>query len=181
MLDFKPFYLKNVQKVFGVVYSYLLNQEDAEEVTQDIFLKVSEKFNTFREESNVSTWLYRIAVNQSLDFIRRKERDKRVFQNTKNSGDIDLVAHISGSNNADLIIRREEVDLIYQKALEQLTEEQRAVFIMSNELNLSNEEISNIIDKPIGAITTIKHRAIKKLKEILFSKTGNNDNKKTSN
>lgn len=175
MLDFKPFYLKHVQKVFGVVYSYLLNQEDSEEVTQDVFLKVYEEYGSFRNEAKVSTWLYRIAVNQSLDFLRRKNRDKRRFQNTELSGDIDLVVHLSGSTNADNHILSTEVKKVYEDALLQLTEEQRSIFIMSNELGMTISEISGILEKPSSSISTSKHRAVKKLKEVLFSNLGNNE------
>lgn len=177
MFDFKPFYIKHVQKVFGVVYSYLLNQEDAEEVTQDVFLKVYEEFDSFRNESKVSTWLYRIAVNQSLDFLRRKDREKRRFQNSELSGDVNLVVHLNGSTNADDDIRADEVKKAYEGALLQLTEEQRSIFIMSNELGMTISEISGILEKPSSNITTAKHRAVKKLKEILFPNLGNNEKK----
>lgn len=175
MFDFKPFYLKHVEKVFGVVYGYLLNQEDAEEVTQDVFLKVSEEFDSFRNESKVSTWLFRIAVNQSLDFQRRKGREKRRFQNSELSGDVNLAVHLSGNTNADNDIRSDEVKKVYKDALSQLSEEQRSIFIMSNELGMTITEISEILEKPSSSITTAKHRAVKKLKEILFFNLGNND------
>ncbi|MGC6413654.1 MAG: RNA polymerase sigma factor [Bacteroidia bacterium] len=175
MFDFKPFYLKHVQKVFGVVYSYLLNQEDSEEVTQDVFLKVFEEFDSFRNESKISTWLYRIAVNQSLDFLRRKGREKRRFQNTELSGDVCSVVHLSSNTNADNDIRSNEVKKVYEDALSQLTEEQRSIFIMSNELGMTISEISGILEKPSNSITTAKHRAVKKLKEILLTNLGNNE------
>jgi len=175
MFDFKPFYLKHVQKVFGVVYSYLLNQEDSEEVTQDVFLKVFEEFDSFRNESKISTWLYRIAVNQSLDFLRRKGREKRRFQNTELSGDVSSVVHLSSNTNADNDIRSNEVKKVYEDALSQLTEEQRSIFIMSNELGMTISEISGILEKPSNSITTAKHRAVKKLKEILLTNLGNNE------
>ena len=175
MFDFKPFYLKHVQKVFGVVYSYLLNQEDAEEVTQDVFLKVYEEYDSFRNEAKVSTWLYRISVNQSLDFLRRKGREKRRFQNSELSGDVNLAVHLSGNINADNNIRSDEVKTVYKDALSQLSEEQRSIFIMSNELGMTISEISGILEKPSSSISTSKHRAVKKLKEVLFSNLGNNE------
>jgi len=64
---------------------------------------------------------------------------------------------------------------VYEDALSQLTEEQRSIFIMSNELGMTISEISGILEKPSNSITTAKHRAVKKLKEILLTNLGNNE------
>ena len=65
--------------VYNVALNYLQNIEDAEEVTQDVFIKIYQSLATFKEESSLKTWVYRITINQSLDLIKKKNSKKRFF------------------------------------------------------------------------------------------------------
>tara|TARA_R110000823_G_scaffold116334_1_gene239345 strand:- start:361 stop:576 length:216 start_codon:yes stop_codon:yes gene_type:complete len=65
--------------VYNVVLNYLQNVEDAEEVTQDVFVKVYQSLDSFKEESHIKTWIYIITINQSLDFIKEEEYKKKFF------------------------------------------------------------------------------------------------------
>ena len=68
---FDEIYFQYHKMVFNLALQYVQNTEDAEEITQDVFVKVFDNFNTFNQLSNVKTWIYRISINQSLDFISR--------------------------------------------------------------------------------------------------------------
>jgi len=73
----KKLYDSYSTKVFNTVLSYTKNREDAEELLQDIFVTIYNSASTFRKDASVSTWIYRIAVNKSLDFLRKKNSQKR--------------------------------------------------------------------------------------------------------
>ena len=65
--------------VFNLALQYTNNIQDAEEVTQDVFVKVFDKINGFRQDSELKTWIYRITINQSIDYLKSKQRQKRNF------------------------------------------------------------------------------------------------------
>lgn len=65
--------------VYNVALNYVQNIEDAEEITQDVFLKVHESLASFKKNSTIKTWIYRITINQSLDFLKKKKKQKKVL------------------------------------------------------------------------------------------------------
>lgn len=75
--SFEQIYNNHVKQVYNLALQYVQNTEDAEEISQDVFLKVHEQLENFRSEANLSTWIYRITVNKSLDFLKAKKRKKR--------------------------------------------------------------------------------------------------------
>lgn len=81
MNDLKAFYDKYKSIVYNLALSYSANKEDAEEITQDVFLTVFKKMSGFRNESKVETWIYRVTINKSLDYLKAKKRFKRNFMN----------------------------------------------------------------------------------------------------
>ena len=70
--------------VYNVALQYTQNRHDAEEITQDVFLRIHNKLSTFEEKSQLKTWIYKIAVNKSLDFLRAKKSQKRWTFSSKN-------------------------------------------------------------------------------------------------
>ena len=87
---FKEIYHEHKNLVYNLALQYTQNSEDAEEITQDVFISVHEKLHTFQHQANVKTWIYRIAINKSLDFIKSKRRQKRfgfVISLFKNDGE----------------------------------------------------------------------------------------------
>ena len=76
-LAFRQLYNQTKSWVFNLTLSYVHNREDAEEITQDVFIEVFRSANAFKGDANVVTWLYRITVNKSLDFLKYKKRQKR--------------------------------------------------------------------------------------------------------
>ena len=78
-MTFDEIYFEHQKMVFNLALQYVQNIEDAEEITQDVFVKVHNKFNSFKNQSSLKTWIYRISINQSLDFIKAKKAQKRSF------------------------------------------------------------------------------------------------------
>ena len=75
--DFEQLYNKHAKQVYNLVLHYVQNTQDAEEITQDVFVSAYEQLQQFRSESAIGTWIYRIAINKSLDFLKAKKRKKR--------------------------------------------------------------------------------------------------------
>jgi RNA polymerase sigma-70 factor (ECF subfamily) len=75
--ELEHIYFQYNKRVYNTVLSYVQNIEDAEEITQDVFLEVYRSSENFKGESSLSTWIYRIAINKCLDFIKYKNRKKR--------------------------------------------------------------------------------------------------------
>ena len=78
-MDFEGIYIEYQRLVFNLALQYVQNIEDAEEITQDVFLKVYKHLSTFKQQSSLKTWIYRITINQSLDFIKSKSNKTRRF------------------------------------------------------------------------------------------------------
>ena len=74
---FRQLYDQTQSRVFTLALGYVRNREDAEEITQDVFIEVFQSANAFKGEAAVTTWIYRIAVNKSLDFLKKQRRKKR--------------------------------------------------------------------------------------------------------
>ena len=94
--------------VYNVALNYLQNFEDAEEVTQDVFIKVNQFIHTFKEESTIKTWIYRITINQSLDFIKKKNSKKRFFSfGRKTDNELEYLNH-SNFEHPGVLIENQE-------------------------------------------------------------------------
>ena len=78
-MTFKNIYNQYKNLVFNLALQYCQNRQDAEEITQDVFVKIFDKWQTFRKDADLKTWIYRITINQSLDFLKYKQRKKRSF------------------------------------------------------------------------------------------------------
>ena len=112
------------RKVLNTCYRFVGSREDAEDLTQEVFLEVYKSISSFRGDSKISTWIYRIAVTKSLDFIRRKKRKKRfaIFKSTFNDDEVE--EDIPDNQNLNPGSRIEEQDRIriLNEAIESLPE-----------------------------------------------------------
>ena len=78
-MTFDEIYFEHYKMVLNLALQYVQNTEDAEEITQDVFVKIFDNLNSFKKQSSLKTWIYRMAINQSLDFIKAKNAQKRSF------------------------------------------------------------------------------------------------------
>jgi RNA polymerase sigma factor (sigma-70 family) len=148
------------QKVYWHVRKMVIDHDDTDDLTQEIFIKVHKYINGFREDSQLYTWIYRIATNECLSFLQRKKR--RFFLPLGDvakelSGKLDNSSHISG----------DEIQLKLQKALLKLPDKQRVVFNMKYFDDMSYEEISEITNTSVGALKASYHHAVKKIEDFL--------------
>lgn len=152
------------QRVLMVVLGIVHHREDAMEVAQEVFYKAYSRIRGFRGGSTFYTWLYRIAVNQCIDFRRRQKREpaelgEGVDQVLENPGE-------HGGNPSDAIENAALVKRLYV-ALESLTPEHKAVIVLRAVEGLSYKEISSILGCSEGTVMSRLHYARKKLQEKL--------------
>ena len=147
--------------VFNLSLQYVQNYEDAQEITQDVFLTVYQSISTFKEKSKLSTWIYRITINKSLDFIKAKQRKKRFGFLTsyffENSGDI---KHDTPSFNHPGIQleNKESLEIIFYH-INQLPANQKTALILSKIDHKTQAEIAEIMNISTKAVESLIQRA----------------------
>lgn len=148
------------QRVYWHVRKMVIDHEDADDITQEIFIKVYKNSKSFREDSQLYTWIYRIATNECLSFLQKKKR--RFFLPI---GDVtkELSAKLSDSPH----ISGDEIQLKLQKAILTLPDKQRVVFNMKYFDELTYEDMSEITNTSVGALKASFHHAVKKIEEYL--------------
>lgn len=167
MQDTSYFYNKYKILVYNVALNYTGNKEDAEEITQDVFVKIFKTRSSFNNKSKIETWIYRITINASLDYLKSKNRLKRRFLNNYLTLD-----NIKNSNYSDfnhpgvLLIYKEDVKRIYN-CINELPDNYRNIIILLKIENKSYKEASEILDISIKAAEALFSRAKKKLEKLL--------------
>jgi len=156
--------------VFRICMGFLHNKDDADDLTQEVFIQSYLSLPGFKGNSNFSTWLYRIAVNICLNKVRRKSRYfllQRLdsFFDTKKGKEIQLV--IPDNENPESILIRNEHREWVQRALNSLPEKQRTAIVLSRYDDLSQMEIAMIMNITEGAVESLIQRAKVNLHEKL--------------
>jgi RNA polymerase sigma-70 factor (ECF subfamily) len=157
-LAFNQLVRKYQQKIYWHIRKMVIDHEDADDLTQEVFIKVWKHLENFRQDSQLYTWLYRIATNECLNFLKSK---KRKFFLPINDVSAELTAKIDQADN----ISGDEIQLKLQKALLKLPDKQRLVFNMKYYDDLKYEEISEILGTSVGALKASYHLAVKKIEE----------------
>lgn len=141
---------------------FITDKEDVKDVVQDIFIEVFQSINDFRGESKLSTWLYRISVNKSLNFIKRKK--KRFLQNKilEKSFDERIKTPSESIETTETLIR-------IKTAVNSLPKNQRIAFIMNKYMDLSYKEIAEVMDVTLPSVESLLHRAKTNLQKKLYS------------
>lgn len=151
------------EKLYWQIRKMVLTHEDADDLLQNVFLKAWLSLETFRGESKLSTWLYRIAVNECITFLNK--------QRAKNNVSIDDVDHFLLERlQSDEYFDGDEAQVRFKKALLTLPEKQRLVFNMRYYDELKYEEISDILGTSVGALKASYHHAVKKIEDQLSDK-----------
>jgi len=139
--------------VYNTCYNLIGNHQQAEETAQDVFLQVYKSASTFRHQGKVSTWLYSIAVNRSLNVIRRNRRSRWIKSLTAEE-----IEESHGLEPDKLLEKKEMKDLL-KAAVDSLPEKQRTVFILNKYENLSPREIADILGVSSNSVEVRIHRA----------------------
>jgi RNA polymerase sigma-70 factor (ECF subfamily) len=151
---------RHQEKIYLLARRMLGNHLDADEVVQEVLLVIYNKLNTFKFESNFSTWLYRITMTRSINYLKRRalKNALSIFELKKNkSMHQDPLENVEG---------KEQIELI-EKLLKKLPPKQRETFILKNFEELSYEEISEITGTSVGALKANYFHSINKLKKLL--------------
>lgn len=171
--DFIAIYNQYKILVYNVALHYLQNVEDAEEITQDVFVQVHNSLASFNENSSLKTWIYRITINKSLDFIKHKNSVKRFFIFGKKSENEKELESLSNFEHPGIDLVNKENAAILFSVINELTENQKTAFILSKIDGLSNPEISEIMNVSISSVESLVFRAKTTLKEKLSNKFEN--------
>lgn len=158
------------QKVFGTCISFVPNKEDAEDVAQEVFLEVFKSISKFKGDSKLSTWIYKIATNKCLEFIRKKNTKKRfAFMQTilGNEIPLDKTSYFTEVNHPGVLLENKEKSIIIFKAINTLPESQRVIFTLAKVDGKSYQEIVEITGKSLSSVESLFFRAKKGLQEKL--------------
>lgn len=165
--------VENYQKmVVNTCVGFVHNLEDAEDISQEVFIEVYNSIHKFRSDSKLSTWIYRIAVNKSLNYIRDNKRNKwlqnieQVFSGNKETPE-KLVAEGSGQPGFDL--ENSQRAKMLHEAIEGLPENQKVAFTLNKYEELSYQMISNIMEVSVSSVESLIHRAKKNLQKKLYT------------
>ena len=163
----KELYKELSVKVFNTAISYVQNESDAEEITQDVFIEVFNSAKNFRGQSSVSTWVYQITVRKSLDAIKHKTRAKRfgnvlsIFGFDKDEIDLPDFEH------PGIILEKKEDATYLFKAIYDLSENQKTAFILCYVEDLPQKEIAEIMNLKLKAVESLLQRAKANLRKKL--------------
>ena len=145
------------ERIYWHIRKIVLDHDDANDVVQNTFIKVHLNIENFNENSTLFTWMYRIATNEALNFIKSKAKKMGL----KNQEWIEAIAD---NLEADPFFDGDEAALILQKEISKLPEKQRIVFNMKYFDGMNYDSISEILDTSVGALKASYHHAVKKIK-----------------
>ena len=148
------------ERVYWHVRKMVISHDDADDLVQEIFVKVWKNLNSFREDAKLYTWIYRIATNECLTFLKKKKRKYLIPIH-------DVSQELSEKLDEDVQISGDEVQLKLQKALLKLPDKQRVVFNMKYFEEMKFTEIAEITGTSVGALKANYHHAVKKIEEFI--------------
>jgi len=165
---FKQLVTNYQHRVYHTILGFLQQAEDAEDLAQDVFVKVYENIHHFKGESALGTWIYRIAVTQSLDFLRKKNRKKRggTILGFFGIGEKEHL-HPAEFEHPGVKAENKERARILFTAVNQLPENQRSAFLLQKLEGLSQNEIADVLQTTSSAVESLLSRAKANLKKQL--------------
>lgn len=149
------------ERLYYLIRKIVIDHDDTDDILQEVFIKIWRNLDKFRGDSGLYTWLYRIATNEALTFLRRRKD----AQNISMDENPELLRYLEAGNTS--LISGDEISLKLQKAVLQLPEKQRVVFNLKYFEHLSYEEISEITETSVGGLKANYHSAKKKIEDIL--------------
>ena len=155
------------QKVYNLSLGILQNEQDAEDVTQEIFTTVFLSINQFKGDSKLSTWIYRISVNKCQEFLRKKTRKKRfgfIIPIDKTESTIQISSNFM---HPGLELENQERGTILFAAINKLPENQKTAFTLYNLESIPYEEIAQIMNMSLSAIESLIFSARQNLNKSL--------------
>jgi RNA polymerase sigma-70 factor (ECF subfamily) len=162
--DFERLVEKYQSAVFRMAIGLLHNKEDAEEIVQDVFIKVYKSLSSFDAKAAFSTWLYRVTVNASLNVLRKKKRQKLWVELS------DILQLRSKEKQADALLTEQSDNTLIYQAMKDLPAMQRVAFVLSKYEELPQARVAEILHLSTGAVEQLIYRAKRNLKQKLEKK-----------
>ncbi len=148
------------EQLYWRIRKLVIGHEDADDILQNVFIKIWKGLHTFRFESKLSTWLHRIATNEALNFISEKRR--KVYGNQIEIGEM-----LSNTLESEPYMSGNEMAKMLQTALLTLSERQRLIFNMRYFEDMTNEAVAVELGIAVGTVKATYHQAVKKVEELL--------------
>lgn len=148
------------ERLYWHIRGIVKNHEDSDDVLQNVFIKVFRSIQSFKGESSLYTWLYRIATNESLTFIKKRAKKLKITE-------VKLQEQLIDQLQSDVYFSGDDIQYKLQKALNSLPEKQRLVFQMRYFQEIKYEDLSTILETSVGALKSSYHIAVKKITDYL--------------
>lgn len=152
---------KYQQRIYWHIRRIVISHDDANDVVQNVFIKVWKALDGFREDSQLYTWMYRIATNESITFLNQKKRRFAIPFS-------DVEHELSNSLSNDVYFSGDKIQLKLQQAVLKLPTQQRIVFNMKYFDGMKYEEISAVLGVTVGALKASYHHAVKKIEKYIL-------------
>jgi RNA polymerase sigma-70 factor (ECF subfamily) len=146
-------------KIYWHIRNMVLSHDDANDLVQETFIKAWNSLDTFRGEAHISTWLYRIAINETLAILKKRQIETVPID----SDEYD----IAGTIESDAYFCGDSTDILFRRAINTLPEKQRLVFNMKYFEEMKYEDMSEILGTSIGALKASYHIAVKKIEKFI--------------
>jgi len=153
---------KYQEKLYWHIRRIVITHEDADDVLQNMFIKVWKGLENFREDSQLYTWLYRIATNESLTFLNKEKKRNSVSLSDEENG-------LSNKLKSDTHFDANKLEWKLQLAIQSLPEKQRVVFNLRYYEEMPYEEMSHVLETSEGALKASYHHAAKKIENFILN------------
>ncbi|MDP2687493.1 MAG: sigma-70 family RNA polymerase sigma factor [Aequorivita sp.] len=148
------------ERLYWQIRNMVLDHDDADDVLQNTFIKIFKNINSFKGESKLHTWMYRIAANESITFLNKKAKHNNIsIDNVKDNAVRKL--------ESDVYFEGDQIQLQFQKAIATLPDRQRLIFTMKYFEDHTFEELSAILETSVGGLKSSYHIAVKKITEFI--------------
>ena len=165
---FNPLVLKYEKKIYNLIYQQIRDRETAKDISQEVFLKAFKALPNFKGGSAFYSWIYRIAINSSIDFQRQRNRN-RVLTFEELPPDADDVLRMSDSHpSPEKLLEEKELGKVIRKAVRELPPGQRRVFNLRHRRELAIKEIAVLLNRSEGTIKAHLHHAHRRLQGMLL-------------
>lgn len=148
------------ERLYWHIRKIVISHDDADDVLQNTFIKVYKNINTFKAESKLYSWMYRIATNEAITFINKRAKEKNIDVS-------ELQYKLAENLEADVYFDGDEMQLQLQKAITTLPQKQQLVFNMRYFDEMKYDDMSEILETSVGALKASYHHAVKKIENFL--------------
>ena len=159
---FKKLVIEYQRPLYNIIRSIVLNHDDADDILQNTFIKIFQNIHKFKGDSKLFSWMYRIATNEALTFMKSKAHKNKISSE-------ELQTKLIENLSADVYFDGDEIQLKLHKAVSLLPEKQQIVFKLKYFEELKYEEMASILSTSVGALKASYHFAVKKIEDYLNS------------